>query len=313
MHHHHGGAGAGLGPHLPPAAHLYGDGDDYLLDDGLRTRDGRRGPKRPRTILTSAQRRQFKASFDVSPKPCRKVREALAKDTGLSVRVVQVWFQNQRAKMKKISRKSKANANGATDGEKNHSDKEDKSIKLESPSSDHSHYLGLDSSYSSSSQPLNPNLPYSPGKCPSSVHRLVGCTNVLMMPYHYRLPRQFRCQPVQFGHFARRKLRQRGRGNVRHDVAAKPGPTAQPAQQRGDGGWWRRPGPHLFRSRAARRWSTATSQSQQQHDRLDDGVEHGGQHYAHRQALPDAKLLLQLGADRAVTGAGWFYCRISSW
>ncbi|XP_035910609.1 LIM homeobox transcription factor 1-beta [Anopheles stephensi] len=162
MHHHHGAA-AGLPhpSHLAPAAHLYGDGDDYLLDDGLRTRDGRRGPKRPRTILTSAQRRQFKASFDVSPKPCRKVREALAKDTGLSVRVVQVWFQNQRAKMKKISRKSKANANGA-DGEKNHSDKEDKSIKLESPSSDHSHYLGLDSSYSSSSQPLNPNLPYSP-------------------------------------------------------------------------------------------------------------------------------------------------------
>uniref|UniRef100_A0A182RTQ7 Uncharacterized protein n=1 Tax=Anopheles funestus TaxID=62324 RepID=A0A182RTQ7_ANOFN len=160
MHHHHG-AGLPHPTHLPPAAHLYGDGDDYLLDDGLRTRDGRRGPKRPRTILTSAQRRQFKASFDVSPKPCRKVREALAKDTGLSVRVVQVWFQNQRAKMKKISRKSKTNANGA-DGEKNHSDKEDKSIKLESPSSEHSHYLGLDSSYSSSSQPLNPNLPYSP-------------------------------------------------------------------------------------------------------------------------------------------------------
>ncbi|XP_058064526.1 LIM homeobox transcription factor 1-beta [Anopheles bellator] len=167
MHHHHGGAGGasgpgGLHPPLHPvhgAAHLYGD-DDYLLEDGLRTRDGRRGPKRPRTILTSAQRRQFKASFDVSPKPCRKVREALAKDTGLSVRVVQVWFQNQRAKMKKISRKSKTTGNG--DGEKNHSDKEDKSIKLESPSSDHSHYLGLDSSYSSSSQPLNPNLPYSP-------------------------------------------------------------------------------------------------------------------------------------------------------
>ncbi|XP_053662877.1 LIM homeobox transcription factor 1-beta-like [Anopheles marshallii] len=161
IHHHHGAAGLPHPTHLPPTAHLYGDGDEYLLDDGLRTRDGRRGPKRPRTILTSAQRRQFKASFDVSPKPCRKVREALAKDTGLSVRVVQVWFQNQRAKMKKISRKSKTNASGA-DGEKNHSDKEDKSIKLESPSSDHSHYLGLDSSYSSSSQPLNPNLPYSP-------------------------------------------------------------------------------------------------------------------------------------------------------
>ncbi|ETN59458.1 lim homeobox protein [Anopheles darlingi] len=172
MHQHHHGAAAGatggvtgaggaggLHPPLHPV-HLYGE-DDYLLEDGLRTRDGRRGPKRPRTILTSAQRRQFKASFDVSPKPCRKVREALAKDTGLSVRVVQVWFQNQRAKMKKISRKSKSNGNGG-DGEKNHSDKDDKSIKLESPSSDHSHYLGLDSSYSSSSQPLNPNLPYSP-------------------------------------------------------------------------------------------------------------------------------------------------------
>ena len=40
---------------------------------GGRPRDGRRGPKRPRTILTAAQRRQFKASFDISPKPCRKV------------------------------------------------------------------------------------------------------------------------------------------------------------------------------------------------------------------------------------------------
>lgn len=31
-------------------------------------------PKRPRTILTTQQRRTFKASFEVSSKPCRKVR-----------------------------------------------------------------------------------------------------------------------------------------------------------------------------------------------------------------------------------------------
>ncbi|XP_035985293.1 LIM/homeobox protein LMX-1.2-like [Fundulus heteroclitus] len=62
-------------------------------------------PKRPRTILTTQQRRAFKASFDVSSKPCRKVRETLAAETGLSVRVVQVWFQNQRAKMKKLARR----------------------------------------------------------------------------------------------------------------------------------------------------------------------------------------------------------------
>ncbi|KAJ3663718.1 hypothetical protein Zmor_007945 [Zophobas morio] len=69
-------------------------GDDDMLDENSRPRDGRRGPKRPRTILTSAQRRQFKASFEVSPKPCRKVREALAKETGLSVRVVQAQLYN---------------------------------------------------------------------------------------------------------------------------------------------------------------------------------------------------------------------------
>uniref|UniRef100_A0A8C5GB18 LIM homeobox transcription factor 1-alpha-like n=1 Tax=Gouania willdenowi TaxID=441366 RepID=A0A8C5GB18_GOUWI len=66
--------------------------------------DGKR-PKRPRTILTTQQRRTFKASFEVSSKPCRKVRETLAAETGLSVRVVQVWFQNQRAKMKKLARR----------------------------------------------------------------------------------------------------------------------------------------------------------------------------------------------------------------
>ncbi|XP_043579387.1 LIM/homeobox protein LMX-1.2-like isoform X2 [Bombus pyrosoma] len=107
--------------------------DDDLLDEN-RPRDGRRGPKRPRTILTSAQRRQFKAAFEVSPKPCRKVREALAKETGLSVRVVQVWFQNQRAKMKKLQRKAKTEPG---------SDKEPKEERrTESPHSDHNAYPG---------------------------------------------------------------------------------------------------------------------------------------------------------------------------
>lgn len=126
------------------------DDDDSILDDTIRHRDGRRGPKRPRTILTSAQRRQFKASFELSPKPCRKVREALAKDTGLSVRVVQVWFQNQRAKMKKIQRKAKHN----------NDDKNDKEKECKSPNSDQSHYLGLDGSFGSSNQPISS---YSPG------------------------------------------------------------------------------------------------------------------------------------------------------
>lgn len=118
-------------------------GDDSAADDNNRPRhDGRRGPKRPRTILTSAQRRQFKASFEISPKPCRKVREALAKETGLSVRVVQVWFQNQRAKMKKLQRKAKIEAekNGSstsaatTSGDKKDGAKGDGKSKKKNPS-----------------------------------------------------------------------------------------------------------------------------------------------------------------------------------
>lgn len=131
--------------------------DDYIIEESIRHKDGRRGPKRPRTILTSAQRRQFKASFEVSPKPCRKIREALAKDTGLSVRVVQVWFQNQRAKMKKIQRKAKQDGDKFSD-----KDKDEMGIKRESPNSEHGVYLGLDGNYNLTGQSINPNMPYSP-------------------------------------------------------------------------------------------------------------------------------------------------------
>ena len=52
--------------------HSSADDDDSSLDenDALETN---KGPKRPRTILTTSQRRKFKASFEINPKPCRKV------------------------------------------------------------------------------------------------------------------------------------------------------------------------------------------------------------------------------------------------
>lgn len=99
----------------------------------------------------------------MSPKPCRKVREALAKETGLSVRVVQVWFQNQRAKMKKIQRKAKQD-DGKSPSDKDKGDKDDRVIKQESPVSEHgAPYAGLGSfGAPSGGQPLNPNMPFSP-------------------------------------------------------------------------------------------------------------------------------------------------------
>uniref|UniRef100_A0A8D0GNG6 LIM homeobox transcription factor 1-alpha n=1 Tax=Sphenodon punctatus TaxID=8508 RepID=A0A8D0GNG6_SPHPU len=81
------------------------DGASHPPGKGAEDSKDHKRSKRPRTILTTQQRRAFKASFEVSSKPCRKVRETLAAETGLTVRVVQVWFQNQRAKMKKIARR----------------------------------------------------------------------------------------------------------------------------------------------------------------------------------------------------------------
>ncbi|CAL2052780.1 unnamed protein product [Caenorhabditis brenneri] len=78
---------------------------DPMLDEVVRSDIHRKTPKRPRTILNAQQRRQFKTAFERSSKPSRKVREQLANETGLSVRVVQVWFQNQRAKIKKMNKK----------------------------------------------------------------------------------------------------------------------------------------------------------------------------------------------------------------
>nr|CAD37944.1 homeobox protein LHX [Suberites domuncula] len=88
-------------------------GDEfYLMDDkklvckadyeAARAKDGNQ--KRPRTTITSKQLDTLKAAYTVSSKPSRAVREQLANETGLEVRVVQVWFQNRRAKDKRTTK-----------------------------------------------------------------------------------------------------------------------------------------------------------------------------------------------------------------
>ena len=65
---------------------------EYALDDAS---------KRPRTTITAKQLEALKRAYNESPKPARHVREQLSAETGLDMRVVQVWFQNRRAKVGK--------------------------------------------------------------------------------------------------------------------------------------------------------------------------------------------------------------------
>ena len=69
--------------------------------DGEMAKDGKR--RGPRTTIKAKQLEVLKTCFDQNPKPTRQVREQPAKDTGLPMRVIQVWFQNKRSKQKRIN------------------------------------------------------------------------------------------------------------------------------------------------------------------------------------------------------------------
>ena len=60
--------------------------------------------KRPRTTITAKQLETLRNAYSQSSKPSRHVREQLSQDTGLDMRVIQVWFQNRRAKDKRMKK-----------------------------------------------------------------------------------------------------------------------------------------------------------------------------------------------------------------
>ena len=74
--------------------------DDKDGDDKKECKDGKR--RGPRTNITAKQLEMLKNIFNQNPKPTRLMREQLAKDTNLSMRVIQVWFQNKRSKEKRM-------------------------------------------------------------------------------------------------------------------------------------------------------------------------------------------------------------------
>jgi len=75
------------------------DSNKEVIDDGKNKK--KRGPK---TTIKPHQLEVLKNCFDQNPKPTPKVFEELSKDTGLTKRVIQVWFQNKRSKRKRISK-----------------------------------------------------------------------------------------------------------------------------------------------------------------------------------------------------------------
>ena len=67
-----------------------GDADDETK--GYKNEDGPGGTKRrgPRTTIKAKQLEVLKTAFSQTPKPTRHIREQLAKETGLPMRVIQV-------------------------------------------------------------------------------------------------------------------------------------------------------------------------------------------------------------------------------
>ena len=71
------------------------DSKNLLLTADGGCLEGDQPNKRPRTTITAKQLETLKLAYNNSPKPARHVREQLSQDTGLDMRVVQVWFQNR--------------------------------------------------------------------------------------------------------------------------------------------------------------------------------------------------------------------------
>ena len=66
-----------------------------------RSKDGK--PTRVRTVLSEKQLQTLRSCYGANPRPDALMKEQLVEMTGLSARVIRVWFQNKRCKDKKKS------------------------------------------------------------------------------------------------------------------------------------------------------------------------------------------------------------------
>ncbi|KAL3858232.1 hypothetical protein ACJMK2_012829 [Sinanodonta woodiana] len=88
-----------------------GSSDNVIDNEEIQDGNGNpsnSGSKRrgPRTTIKAKQLETLKAAFAATPKPTRHIREQLAQETGLTMRVIQVWFQNRRSKERRMKQLS---------------------------------------------------------------------------------------------------------------------------------------------------------------------------------------------------------------
>ena len=86
---------------------LKSEGVKSPLNDDPDSDSDKKGDKEskrrgPRTTIKAKQLEVLRNVFNQTPKPTRLMREQLAKETGLPMRVIQVWFQNKRSKEKRL-------------------------------------------------------------------------------------------------------------------------------------------------------------------------------------------------------------------
>nr|XP_029490239.1 zinc finger homeobox protein 3-like [Oncorhynchus nerka] len=75
--------------------------DGEREEEGVREGDEQRRDRRQRTTISSEQLAVLYQRYSLNSNPTRSVLEGITKDTGLKKRVVQVWFQNTRARQRK--------------------------------------------------------------------------------------------------------------------------------------------------------------------------------------------------------------------
>ena len=78
------------------------------MSESMSQSDNKKG--KTRTSINAKQLEILQATYEKETRPSRVMREEIAAQTGLSAKVIQVWFQNRRSKDKKETSKGDAGA-----------------------------------------------------------------------------------------------------------------------------------------------------------------------------------------------------------